>query len=53
VWLYVYAFNMRAIAVYRTCGFVVEGRLRDALLWEGRRHDALLMAALRNSARGT
>ncbi|GHC84523.1 acetyltransferase [Nocardiopsis terrae] len=47
VWLYVYAFNMRAIAVYRSCGFHVEGRLRDSLLWEGRRHDALLMAVLR------
>ncbi|PWV49321.1 MULTISPECIES: GNAT family N-acetyltransferase [Nocardiopsis] len=52
VWLYVYAFNMRAIAVYRSCGFDVEGRLRDALLWEGRRHDALLMAVLRGGSRG-
>ncbi|MBB6119602.1 GNAT family N-acetyltransferase [Nocardiopsis algeriensis] len=51
VWLYVYAFNMRAIAVYRSCGFSVEGRLRDALLWEGRRHDALLMAVLRTGFR--
>lgn len=50
VWLHVYAFNMRAIAVYRSCGFVVEGRLRDALLWEGRRHDALLMGVLRHAA---
>ncbi|OLT29994.1 GNAT family N-acetyltransferase [Nocardiopsis sp. CNR-923] len=53
VWLYVYAFNMRAIAVYRSCGFTVEGRLRDALLWEGRRHDALLMAVLRTSLKNT
>ncbi|WP_159941952.1 MULTISPECIES: GNAT family N-acetyltransferase [unclassified Nocardiopsis] len=53
VWLYVYAFNMRAIAVYRSCGFTVEGRLRDSLLWEGRRHDALLMAVLRNDFRPT
>ncbi|WP_017571519.1 GNAT family N-acetyltransferase [Nocardiopsis halotolerans] len=51
VWLYVYAFNMRAIAVYRSCGFSVEGRLRDSLLWEGRRHDALLMAVLRDGFR--
>ena len=48
VWLYVYTFNMRAITVYRSCGFSVEGRLRDSLLWEGRRHDALLMAVLKN-----
>ncbi len=53
VWLYVYAFNMRAIAAYRSCGFSVEGRLRDSLLWEGRRHDALLMAVLRNGFRRT
>ncbi|TQN31880.1 RimJ/RimL family protein N-acetyltransferase [Haloactinospora alba] len=51
VWLHVYAFNMRAIAVYRACGFSVEGRLRDALLWEGRRHDALIMSALESEFR--
>ncbi|MFC4565430.1 GNAT family N-acetyltransferase [Nocardiopsis mangrovi] len=51
VWLNVYAFNMRAIAVYRACGFAVEGRLRDALLWDGRRHDALLMAVMENEFR--
>jgi RimJ/RimL family protein N-acetyltransferase len=49
--LYVYAFNMRAITVYRSCGFSVEGRLRDSLQWEGRRHDALLMAVLRDRHR--
>ncbi|WP_046469595.1 GNAT family N-acetyltransferase [Allosalinactinospora lopnorensis] len=46
VWLHVYAFNMRAIAVYRACGFTVEGRMRESLLWEGRRHDSLVMAVL-------
>ncbi|MFD0773789.1 GNAT family N-acetyltransferase [Streptomonospora algeriensis] len=51
VWLHVYAFNMRAIAVYRSCGFTVEGRLRDALLWDGRRHDALIMAMLESDFR--
>jgi RimJ/RimL family protein N-acetyltransferase len=44
--LEVYDFNPRAIASYRKCGFVEEGRLRDALLWEGRWHDALLMSVL-------
>ncbi|XKK40166.1 GNAT family N-acetyltransferase [Nocardiopsis sp. ARC36] len=53
VWLHVYAFNMRAIAVYRSCGFSVEGRMRDALLWEGRRHDELLMGVLRSGFRRT
>lgn len=51
VWLYVYAFNMRAIAAYRDCGFRVEGRLRDSLFWEGRRHDALLMGVLEGDFR--
>ncbi|GAA3758412.1 RimJ/RimL family protein N-acetyltransferase [Spinactinospora alkalitolerans] len=49
--LEVYAFNMRAIAAYRACGFAVEGRLRDALLWEGRRHDALVMSVLERDFR--
>jgi RimJ/RimL family protein N-acetyltransferase len=44
---------MRAIAVYRSCGFAVEGRMRDSLLWDGRRYDALLMAVLRNGFRRT
>ncbi|TDQ45895.1 GNAT family N-acetyltransferase [Actinorugispora endophytica] len=51
VWLQVHAFNMRAIAAYRACGFDVEGRLRDVLLWEGRRHDALLMSVLEGGFR--
>jgi len=46
VGLEVYDFNPRAIACYRKCGFVEEGRPRDAPLWEGRWHDALLMSVL-------
>lgn len=42
----VYAFNERAIHVYEKVGFRHEGRLRDALWWDGTPHDALLMAAL-------
>lgn len=44
--LEVYAFNTRAIHVYRQCGFVEEGVRRDALWWEGTFHDALLMSML-------
>lgn len=44
--LEVYAFNMRAVAAYRACGFSIEGRMRDALCWEGRWHDALIMGVL-------
>jgi RimJ/RimL family protein N-acetyltransferase len=44
--LEVYDFNPRARHVYEKVGFVVEGRRRDALLWEGRYHDALMMSIL-------
>ena len=49
--LEVYEHNPRARRVYEKCGFTVEGRLRDALLWEGRRYDALVMAVLRTDPR--
>jgi RimJ/RimL family protein N-acetyltransferase len=49
--LEVFEHNPRARRVYEKCGFVVEGRLRDALLWEGRRHTALVMAVLRTDFR--
>lgn len=44
--LEVYAFNPRARRVYEKVGFVPEGVLRDALLWEGRRVDATVMSIL-------
>ncbi|MCX4691689.1 GNAT family N-acetyltransferase [Streptomyces sp. NBC_01408] len=44
--LEVYAFNPRARHVYTKVGFVPEGVLRDALLWEGERVDALAMSVL-------
>jgi RimJ/RimL family protein N-acetyltransferase len=44
--LAVFHFNDRAIATYRRCGFVEEGRLRDALLWDGEWHDCILMSVL-------
>jgi RimJ/RimL family protein N-acetyltransferase len=42
----VYAFNPRARRVYEKVGFVAEGVLRDALLWEGERVDAVVMSIL-------
>lgn len=45
--LEVYAFNPRARRVYEKVGFVTEGVLRDALLWEGERVDATVMSILR------
>ncbi|MFF4974833.1 GNAT family N-acetyltransferase [Streptomyces sp. NPDC001083] len=44
--LEVYAFNPRARRVYEKVGFVAEGVLRDALLWEGERVDAVVMSIL-------
>ena len=44
--LEVYAHNPRAQRAYEKAGFVVEGRMRDALLLDGRRIDAIIMAAL-------
>jgi RimJ/RimL family protein N-acetyltransferase len=43
----VYAFNDRARRSYERCGFVVEGRLRDTLWWDGTWHDSLVMAIVR------
>lgn len=45
--LEVYAFNPRAEHVYRRAGFVMEGRKRAALRFDGVGVDALVMAALR------
>lgn len=44
--LEVYAHNPRAQRTYEQAGFVVEGRMRDALLLGDRRIDAIVMAAL-------
>lgn len=44
--LEVYAHNPRAQRAYEKSGFVVEGRMRDALLLDGQRIDAIIMAAL-------
>lgn len=51
--LEVFDHNPRARRVYEKCGFALEGRLRDALLWEGRRYDSLIMAVLRTDSRPT
>ncbi|MCA9918737.1 MAG: GNAT family N-acetyltransferase [Anaerolineales bacterium] len=46
--LEVYDFNPRAQHVYEKVGFVREGVLRDALLWNGRYQNAILMSILEN-----
>jgi RimJ/RimL family protein N-acetyltransferase len=47
----VYDFNPRARRVYEKCGFVLEGRLRESLRWDGRWHDELVMSVLRTDPR--
>ena len=44
--LEVYAFNPRARRAYEKAGFVAEGVLRDALLWDGEWVDAAVMSIL-------
>jgi RimJ/RimL family protein N-acetyltransferase len=44
--LQVYAFNPRARHVYEKVGFVHEGTMREALLWDGEWVDAHLMGML-------
>lgn len=44
--LRVLAFNTSAIACYRACGFVEEGRERDSCWLDGAWHDDVIMAVL-------
>ena len=46
VGLSVFSYNERAIRAYEKAGFVVEGRLRDAILRDGRYFDEIQMGAL-------
>lgn len=47
--LFVYDFNARAQAAYRKCGFVEEGRRRQALYRAGAQHDMVVMSVLREA----
>jgi RimJ/RimL family protein N-acetyltransferase len=44
-------FNPRARRVYEKCGFQLEGRLREAVRWEGEWHDELVMSVLSTDPR--
>ena len=46
VGLSVFEFNGRAIRAYEKCGFVVEGRAREAILRDGRYWDEIQMSVL-------
>jgi RimJ/RimL family protein N-acetyltransferase len=46
VWLEVHDDNARAIACYRKCGFVEEGRLRQHRFKAGAYHDTIVMGVL-------
>ena len=41
-----FSFNPRAGRVYEKAGFVVEGRRREALLWDGEWYDAIDMSVI-------
>lgn len=51
--LYVFEFNVRAIAAYRRCGFVVEGRSRESIWREDRWWDELAMSILESDWRAS
>ncbi|MFO3796562.1 MAG: GNAT family N-acetyltransferase [Anaerolineales bacterium] len=46
--LHVYDYNLRAIRAYEKCGFVKEGRLREARYKDGKYHDVWVMSILRS-----
>lgn len=45
--------NARALACYRRCGFVEEGRMRQARYFAGAHHDLVIMSVLRDEWRAT
>lgn len=49
--LEVYAVNPRAQRAYEKAGFLVEGRMRDALRWDGEWVDAIVMSVLSTDSR--
>ncbi len=49
--LEVFSFNPRAQHVYEKCGFVVEGKQRDSLRWDGKWFDTIQMALLTTDPR--
>lgn len=51
MFLRVFDFNQRAIRSYRKCGFIEEGRLREAFLRDGVYHDIILMSILEDEHR--
>lgn len=51
VQLEVFWYNERALRSYEKCGFVLEGRMREALRWDGHWHDTLVMGVLRSELR--
>lgn len=47
VWLLVLDSNSRAKHIYESCGFKVEGTMRQAIYREGKYHDYVMMSILR------
>lgn len=53
IFLHVLAENVRALELYRKCGFSEEGRLRQAFFDKGAFRDILMMSVLRDDYHGT
>jgi diamine N-acetyltransferase len=53
VFLETHAANPRAIASYRACGFVEEGRLREHIWYDGEYVDVVVMGLLRSEWSGS
>ena len=49
----VVAYNTRALRAYAKCGFVIEGREREAAFVDGQWHDDVLMGILEPEFRDT
>lgn len=47
VYLYVLEYNTRAVKMYKKVGFILEGKLEEAVHKDGKNHDLILMAILR------
>ncbi|CAM4438660.1 GNAT family N-acetyltransferase [Paenibacillus tarimensis] len=52
IWLDVKDFNLRALHVYRSSGFTIEGTLRDAVLRDGKYESLIVMSILRTEYEG-
>lgn len=51
VWLLVLDYNKIGLHLYQKVGFIIEGRMREAVYRDGNYHDQVVMSILRNEYR--